>query len=592
MVVLNLLFAPVIWGERTLLASVEDASSIVSDGVVSHRPAGSSGASARLRLPRSNDLGAPAWFSEPSYALIHNQIFNDRVAPLWNPYNGYGAPLLANMQSQPFNPLVWMTFICPAAHVIDLYLILRLFVAGFLMYAYLRLLIAPAPALFGSLAYMLSGYFIIYLNMPELTVSAWLPLLLIGTELIVRRVTTLAVALTALGSALVLYGGMPEVCFLELLFVAVYAKVRAFTTQKGYINYLKVISAFTCATISGALLAAPQILPFIEYIKESFNAHEARHRLGLPGLFHHTNLAAHFLTYIAPLAYGPLNARWLRPDVTFSGFHGYWGGVSMALGSIAAASAMVRIPFAWRRTFDRKRAIDSDEEFRPACLPVSLLLFYFLMVLFFIAKRFGHPAVNWLGGMPLFQLVLFWKYGEPLMAFSVAALAAFGLQELLSAAVSRRLLVGSGVVALSLGGALMIHNLPMIVAWKHAQHQYLEIVGAALALGAVVFVIAFAILAKPSVAVKHSCAAVLVLLVTAELSFNFLVPEFYKIAPLPARTITPYGGAPFIEFLRARNQDRSRLLGFDGVLFPNWSSVFSLFDVRNLDALYPDRYFS
>ena len=43
-----------------------------------------------------------------------------------------------------------------------------------------------------------------------------------------------------------------------------------------------------------------------------------------------------------------------------------------------------------------------------------------------LLKRFGNPLINWIGVLPIANLVLFLKYEEPLMAFCIAILAGIG----------------------------------------------------------------------------------------------------------------------------------------------------------------------
>src|SRR5215207_4437127 len=55
--------------------------------------------------------------------------------PLWNPYNGAGAPLLANYQSALLYPLNWISFILPLAWSMSVLAVLHLFLAGCGMWA-------------------------------------------------------------------------------------------------------------------------------------------------------------------------------------------------------------------------------------------------------------------------------------------------------------------------------------------------------------------------------------------------------------------------------------------------------------------------
>jgi len=79
-------------------------------------------------------------------------------------------------------------------------------------------------------------------------------------------------------------------------------------------------------------------------------------------------------------------------------------------------------------------------------------------------------------------------------------------------------------------------------------------------------------------------------LLSLELVANYIVPAFYIYGALAPASRSPYKGAPFVDFLRDRNAEHSRLFARDSVLFPNWSAAFDLADVRSLDALYYRRY--
>jgi len=88
---------------------------------------------------------------------------------------------------------------------------------------------------------------------------------------------------------------------------------------------------------------------------------------------------------------------------------------------------------------------------------------------------------------------------------------------------------------------------------------------------------------------KKSVAPIVALL-AAEFSMIYIAPVYYIFNQLPARSENPFHGAPYIDFLQAKS-GVDRVFGRDGVLMPNWASAFSLFDVRDLDAVYEGRYF-
>ena len=88
----------------------------------------------------------------------------------------------------------------------------------------------------------------------------------------------------------------------------------------------------------------------------------------------------------------------------------------------------------------------------------------------------------------------------------------------------------------------------------------------------------------------RGCCAAVVGLLTLELLATFILPCFYLLGSFPPARADPYAGAPYIGFVRGLNTDHSRIFARESFLYPNWSSVFGLADVRSLDALHYDRY--
>ena len=89
-------FSPAILGGRTLLHASWDAPSVMNSGAYDHSPR------PVPRLQRTSDPGASAWQTEAWYKLISREFWEEFTIPLWNPYNAYGTPLLADAISQPF----------------------------------------------------------------------------------------------------------------------------------------------------------------------------------------------------------------------------------------------------------------------------------------------------------------------------------------------------------------------------------------------------------------------------------------------------------------------------------------------------------
>src|SRR6266508_2839289 len=137
-VLLAVLFAPVVFGDRTF----------VPNGSV---PAQSGNRRADYEHPRPapviNDPAAFVWLFEPMAWIVH-QAYADGSLPLWNPNAGLGAPIAANFQSAPTGPFYLPLFLHPTQRIWDFVILVRLLVGGLGCYALLRALRArPAAAI-------------------------------------------------------------------------------------------------------------------------------------------------------------------------------------------------------------------------------------------------------------------------------------------------------------------------------------------------------------------------------------------------------------------------------------------------------------
>jgi hypothetical protein len=217
-IILIACFWPCIGGGKTLLASAQDEPSILFRGAEQAPDVD------RL-APKTGDPGAAAWQTEPWFAFARDQ-YRQGALPLWNPYQAYGAPLAANMQSQPFYPLTLALFLRLTPRTYSFYLLARLFVAAICAYFYLRRFVSFLAAIAGGIGCMLGGYYIVFLNMPHLSVETLLPAMLLVTEYLPRHQNYRSVVWLAVVVALVILGGMPESALLLLVFAAAYALFR------------------------------------------------------------------------------------------------------------------------------------------------------------------------------------------------------------------------------------------------------------------------------------------------------------------------------------------------------------------------------
>jgi len=558
---LNLFFFPVIWGNRTLMTSVRDVRSILPSGAYGEL------------FPdeyflRSPDSFSPAWFSEPYFKIIYNIYVKEKTLPLWNPYSAFGAPLAADMLSQPFYPLTIVMTPFISMKIYDLYIIFRLFIAGIFAFFYLRLFVKRYSALFGSIAFMFSGYFILYINIAHLSVEILLPAVFYAFEILLRKKDIKSMIFSSVIIFLTIVGGMPESTFMILMFAYVYFLFRVLTDISLKKDMVIHIRHFILSNMFGFFLSAFQLIPFLEFMRNSFNVHEESKTAMNSGLIYYSDWRILLLNFL-PLASGPLDKNILLNFDGRTPLDNYWAIIPYLFSVIAVIS------------YFRLKKNSGNNHIR------LNVIFFSLSIVFLIMKYYGVPPVNWIGYLPLFSMILFNKYMGPLLCFAFAVLSATGFSSLEEQSVNKKYYFYGIVATLTTVIVLAVSWLPMIIPIVNYSYIFYWNILAGFVL---IFISGILIFLYGNMKYKKCISFLLFILLISELFFNFIFPCFYSLSKLPLNKNNPYNGAPYIDFLKDNNKDYSRVFGREGVLCPNWSGVFGIYDVRFLNALMFNRY--
>lgn len=187
------------------------------------------------------------------------------VLPLWNPYSASGEPWLANPQTGVFYPPTWLFMACPFATAYMLYLALHLLILGWGAYALFVRRAAPGAALAGSVALMLCGPTLSFLDVSNnFATFAWIPLVLACALERRQARPRWHVAADSFVLACAFLGGEP---FLAACAAAMYTAILLTRGRVGSI---------AAAGVGAFALAAAQLLPFLELLSGSDR------RAGLP----------------------------------------------------------------------------------------------------------------------------------------------------------------------------------------------------------------------------------------------------------------------------------------------------------------------
>lgn len=213
------------------------------------------------------------WWQLASAALRAGQI------PLWNPYVGNGAPLVANLQSAVFYPPNWLYLLGPIEWLMGLIAVLHVLWAGLGMFVFARALgLRPFSAAVSGLSFMLSGYLIARLSFLSMTAAyAWLPWLLLAVERLVVRRRLADALLLGLMFGLQLLAGHAQTSFHSGLVLAAYTVFRSASIYYRERREHRGVNKFSMMNIGllmlgmtlGIGLAAVQLLPTWELMQFS-----------------------------------------------------------------------------------------------------------------------------------------------------------------------------------------------------------------------------------------------------------------------------------------------------------------------------------
>lgn len=155
--------------------------------------------------------------------------------PLWNPYYFLGAPFFANIQTAVLYPGNLLFLLLPTPYAYSASVVGHVLLAGVAMYLFARrsLEVSALPALLGSIAFMFSGFLsgqVGHIN--QLTVAAWMPLLLVTFDEAVRRRSVALAIATGLVGTLQLLAGHTQEWYFSTVILGLLALWRAIVPRK------------------------------------------------------------------------------------------------------------------------------------------------------------------------------------------------------------------------------------------------------------------------------------------------------------------------------------------------------------------------
>lgn len=320
------------------------------------------------------------------------------VIPLWNPHEYTGAPFFGNGQSALLFPVTMIAFVLPAAIAVTVISLAKLLGIGVATYWFLRTLgPRPGPAFIAACGFMLSAPVVGWLQWTFASTLMCLPLLLAAMERLRERRDGRAIVLVAIVVTLDVLAGYPQAAALALVVATGWALVRAAGPGGGR----GFLARYTAAVALGLALAAIQLVPFVEYVRESF---VFVYRSQWTPTFSAPLRSA--TTFLMPYYYGVGTEAW--GPWQFAVLTGYVGIVTLAVLPVGVRAALRR----------------GDGRFFVGLAAVALALHY------------GLPGLSLVAEVPGFSLGTNLRL-MPLIAFALCVLAALGLESLQAAKTDR-----------------------------------------------------------------------------------------------------------------------------------------------------------
>lgn len=188
--------------------------------------------------------------------------FKNLQWPLWNPYSFSGQPLLANIQSAPFEITNLLFFILPFNLAWTIHIILPSILAGLFMYLFLRELgLKKLSSIYGGIVFPFSGYFIVWLTWGGITLTAmYLPLALYTLSKLLNKLSPgYFLLLVFIFSQIILSGHWQTASYIFLaIFIFMILKINQVNKRK--------ILILIFGIVLGVGISAAQILPSLEFL--------------------------------------------------------------------------------------------------------------------------------------------------------------------------------------------------------------------------------------------------------------------------------------------------------------------------------------
>jgi hypothetical protein len=222
----------------------------------------------------------------PYYYLI-SWFWKHGQLPFWNPYCGWGMPLLGDIESAPFSPWRLLFSIYPCMRWLNLLLVLELIacsVSAFILARKFKC--SHLASLFTALTYTLCPFNLFNLELITGTSACLLPVVCLAFLNLAQGTIARSIFWAALACTVLIISGHPEMSFTGMVAASLFyiSNVAANSKRDAILSSLtNIVVAIAVVGIATACLAAPVLLPFAEFLANSSCYKAAvQYHIGLP----------------------------------------------------------------------------------------------------------------------------------------------------------------------------------------------------------------------------------------------------------------------------------------------------------------------
>lgn len=208
----------------------------------------------------------------PYYYLVANYWRNFEL-PLWNPYSGWGAPFLGDVQASVFSPVRFLFALNPTEYFYNLILVFQIVIAIVGCYLLSREFQLPRyAAVYSALAFAFCPYLLYFVELVTGTTYVFFPLVFWIFVRLAKKPSLARAVVAAITCAIFIATGHPEVSFIGVAFATLLNLLISGFTPCETPKPKKIVDALKWIALVAVLafcLSAPIILPFVEFFLNS-----------------------------------------------------------------------------------------------------------------------------------------------------------------------------------------------------------------------------------------------------------------------------------------------------------------------------------